>query len=123
MTDAVSRAVAHNGTSNELLGAGASSVDVPASLLGALFDQLHHGVMVQDRQGRIVAANAAARDLLGIDPEAIRGSTPALRWRLVDDQGRALADDQHPSIVALHTGRTVHERVLGVVDPETDEAR
>src|SRR5690348_4649847 len=86
MTDAVARDAAHNGsTATPAPDAaavasrqGSTSGDVPALLLGALFDQLHHGVVVQDAAGRLQAANRAARDALGIDPEAIRESTPAL---------------------------------------------
>ena len=129
MTDAISRDVAHNGKS--VVGRigpddpqrGGSSEDVPAHLLGALFDELHHGVLVQDGAGALVAANRAARALLGIDAEAIRTSTPALRWRVLDEHGVALPDDHHPTIVALHTGRAVHARVLGIVHPVTGGTR
>jgi signal transduction histidine kinase len=129
MTDAISRDVAHSGSSataaRDAVASrqGSTSGDVPALLLGAVFDQLPHGVVVQDATGRLQAANRAARDLLGIDPEAIRASTPALRLRVVDERGAPLADDEHPSLVALRTGRPVHERLLGVVGPDTDETR
>jgi diguanylate cyclase (GGDEF)-like protein/PAS domain S-box-containing protein len=79
-----------------------------------LMEVVDKGIMVRNAQGRIVYANAAAirmldvEDGLSLDEELRPG-----RWRVVDEDGNELQEQDLPSFRALHTGRMEDSTVLG----------
>lgn len=75
-----------------------------------LFEVSRQGVMYHDSSGAIVAMNAAAKEVLGVP--APPGATHP--WDCFDADGFLLPSAQHPPMVALATGRPVHDRLLGV---------
>jgi PAS domain S-box-containing protein len=84
----------------------------------ALFAALHEGVVLQDRDGAIVAANPAAERILGLTMDQMAGRTSLdPRWGVVTPDGQPLPGDQHPAMVALRTGEEVHGFVQGVRQP------
>lgn len=73
-----------------------------------LFENMAQGVVYQDATGAITQANPAALRLLGLEFEQFTGRTsidPA--WRSIHEDGSEFPGDEHPSMVALRTGRTV----------------
>ena len=76
------------------------------------------GVIVQDRNGRIIARNAAASRILGLTGKAPESRRAAdLRLRTIREDGSTVSREKHPAIVTLRTGRAQSQVVLGV---ETD---
>jgi PAS domain S-box-containing protein len=90
----------------------------------SLFETLTQGVVFHDADGRIVQSNAAAQRILGLPEEVLAGLAPADGdWQAVDGDGRPLAPEDHPAMVALRTGAVVRGRLMGVRNGEEDEQR
>jgi PAS domain S-box-containing protein len=68
-----------------------------AAQLAAMIESMADGVIVHDREGRMLHTNSAARRLLGLNatPE-VAASRGAGRWTLRDARGRALSEDRMP---------------------------
>ena len=84
----------------------------------ALFETMMHGVIYYDGEGRIIAANPAAREILGIDVDRMRNLSPLARsWKAVREDGSDLPNEERPVVIALETGRQVNDAVLGIRPP------
>jgi PAS domain S-box-containing protein len=95
------------------------ALDASRQRLRSTFDALAEGVVVQDREGRIVDSNAAASSILGLDADQIVGRTSLdARWGAVHEDGSAFAGDMHPAMITLRTGRAFQEVVMGVHRPD-----
>ncbi len=79
-------------------------------LISTLFESLPIGVVLVDKAGSVVAANAAALKKLNRPIDDIK----ALFEGLVDQQGDIVPADQHPAQLALRTGEPVRNRMVGV---------
>ena len=87
-----------------------------------LFENMAQGVVYQDAEGHITAANPAAERILGLSLAQMQGVTSTdPRWRTVREDGSDLPGEEHPAMVALRTGQPVHDVVFGVFNP-ADEA-
>ena len=87
----------------------------------ALLARVAQGVIYQDIEGRITAANGVAERILGLSLEQLRSqSTVGPPWHAIREDGSALPADGHPAIVALRSGREVRGVVIGV--PRRSEA-
>jgi PAS domain S-box-containing protein len=87
-----------------------------------LFEGMAQGVVYQDATGAITQANPAALRLLGLDYEQLTGrksTDPA--WRSIREDGSDFPGDEHPAMVALRTGQTVSDVVMGIYHPRRDE--
>lgn len=89
-----------------------------------LFETMPQGVVYQDQDGKIVSMNPAAEQILGKTPPEFLGRTS------MDEENHTLREDgstfpgmEHPSMVALRTGREVRDAVMGVYDPRRREYR
>jgi PAS domain S-box-containing protein len=88
-------------------------------LLRAVISSLTEGVTVQDAQGVLWLANAAAQRLLGLSQTELQGrhsSDP--RWGAVHLDGTPMLTEQHPPMVALRTGAPQVDRVMGIQKPD-----
>jgi PAS domain S-box-containing protein len=84
-----------------------------------LFENMTQGVVYQSAHGEIISANPAAERILGLNLSQLLGKKPRdPAWRAVREDGSDLADEEHPSMVALHTGTPVERFVMGVVKPQ-----
>ncbi len=89
-----------------------------------LFETMAQGVIFQDGEGRIEAANPAARRILGLTLDQLRGVTSFdPRWRAVREDGTEFPGDEHPAVVSLRTGRSVFGMIMGVNHPEAERTR
>jgi PAS domain S-box-containing protein len=80
-----------------------------------LFESMAQGVVYQEADGRISAANPAALRILGLTLDEVTGRTSSdPRWRAVRANGKPFPGDLHPSMVALKTGQPVRDVVMGV---------
>ena len=82
-----------------------------------LFDSLESGVMWFDAALRIVEANRAARDVLGLGERALSLRIDDLGWRQTDAHGVEMADEARPVYRALHGDGAVVSDVVVVHTP------
>jgi len=76
------------------------------------------GVVYQDTDGHITHANPAAERLLGLSVAQMQGRTSMHpEWRSVKKDGSPFPGNEHPSMVALRTGKVQKNVVMGVYNP------
>lgn len=88
-----------------------------------LFETMAQGVIYQNSEGAILSANPAAERILGLsckEMEGLKGSDP--RWHAIRADGSPFPGEEHPSMVALQTGKNVSGVIMGIFSP-TMEAR
>ncbi|MFH0783283.1 MAG: PAS domain S-box protein [Pseudomonadota bacterium] len=84
-----------------------------------LFETLTQGVVYQGANDEIISANPAAQRILGLSLDQLRGKTSMdPRWRAIREDGTELPGQEHPSMVALRTGKPVERFVMGVMKPQ-----
>ncbi len=89
-----------------------------------LFETMAQGVVYQDAEGNIVSANPSAERILGLNFEQMQGRTSRdPRWRAIREDGSDLPGEEHPSMLALRTGRPVNGFIMGVFNPSLDQIR
>src|SRR3954452_4474821 len=103
---------------------GAENADSQAAeLFGALTDRLDRALVVVDRAGRLVAANASGRSAFGIPAEQAAGvradEPPGLRYE--DDT--PTPPGQHPLTLAVTTGRSQPPAIRGQDNPGDGQTR
>lgn len=80
---------------------------------------MQEGVVVHDRDGKIVASNAAAERILGLTRAQLEGRDSIdPRWRAVRDDGGDFPGEEHPASVTLRTGEPLAQVLMGVHTPE-----
>jgi DNA-binding CsgD family transcriptional regulator len=85
----------------------------------AALDAIEEGVLVQDAGDNVVYANRAARELLGVGRDELRGTAELPKpCECLSDSGEALDDDGWPGPDALRTGRPQRPRVMGIKRPD-----
>ncbi|MHB9154567.1 MAG: sensor domain-containing diguanylate cyclase, partial [Endomicrobiales bacterium] len=77
-----------------------------------LFETMLQGVLYQDGEGKIISSNPAARKILGLAPGGMKAEHCSRKAVHMD--GSPLRDDEHPSMVALRTGKEVKGMVMGI---------
>jgi len=93
-------------------------------LYRGLFETLAHGVVYQSADGQITSANPAAERILGLTLDQMSGRTSMdPRWKAIREDGSPFPGEEHPSMVALQTGKEVRDVVMGVFHPQRDEHR
>lgn len=89
-----------------------------------LFDTLPAGVVYQQRDGTIIAANPAARDILGVGLDEVLGrDSTATAWAAVHEDGSPFPGEEHPAMIALRTGQPVPDTVMGIAHGHTGQRR
>jgi PAS domain S-box-containing protein len=83
-----------------------------------LFETLALGVVFQNTEGKIISANPAAERILGLTLDQMQGKTSMdPGWRSIREDGSEISGYEHPSMVALRTGKPVFEFIMGVFNP------
>ncbi len=89
-----------------------------------LFETMAQGVVYQDAKGKITSANPSAERILGLSLEQMLGKTSMdPHWRATREDGTPLPGENHPSMVALRTGKPVLSFVMGVRNRHFDGPR
>lgn len=84
-----------------------------------LFSTMELGVVYQDARGKIIKMNSAAEEILGFSPDQASGMTSESdEWRALREDGSQFPGNEHPAMVALSTGKTVKNVVMGVYNPK-----
>ncbi|WP_207423044.1 PAS domain S-box protein [Desertivirga brevis] len=86
--------------------------------LQRVFDHMAEGVGITDTTGKIIYSNPMAHQILSTDsarfPER-RSNSP--EWYNVHLDGRPMADDEHPTMVAMATGKPVFNFEFAIERP------
>ena len=83
--------------------------------LRLIFSAVADGIIVLDRNLRVIQTNAGAARIIGLPESDLLGRTAAeRRGREIREDGSAFAPDDLPSAVALRTGRPVRDVVMGI---------
>ena len=89
-----------------------------------LFETMAQGVVIQDRDGKILSANPAAEKILGLTSEQMSGiDSMDPRWQATYEDGSILPGEKHPAMVALSTGQPVFGFIMGVYSPAFSATR
>ncbi len=87
--------------------------------LGPLIAILDIGFVTQVPGGRIMEFNAAACRILGLSADQLMGRTSLdPRWRAIHEDGSDYPGIDHPTMVALRTGKPVVGQLMGVHRPD-----
>ena len=90
----------------------------------SFFENMTPGVIYQDSNSEIICANPAAEEILGLSNDEMLGRTSADdRWKTMHLDGDEIQAEQHPSVVALRTGKSVTDFKMKVFNPKTNEHR
>jgi len=88
----------------------------------ALFETMPAGVLFQNTAGTVTFANPAAEHILGLTLERMAEQPPGdPRWQTVHEDGSPFPAETHPAMVALKTGRPVHNVVMGLGNPSSGQ--
>lgn len=84
-----------------------------------LFETMSQGVLLMAAGGKVISANPAAASILGISiDEILTKLSIEPSWRFIDEDGSNFPSENHPSLVALRTGKTVQNVVMGFLPIE-----
>ncbi len=87
-----------------------------------LFETMTQGVVYQNADGAIFSVNPAAERILGLTLDQMQGRTSMdPRWKALHEDGSDFSGDTHPAMIALATGKAVHDVVMGVFNPELED--
>lgn len=85
----------------------------------AVIESLHEGLVVQDKDGRILVWNPSAERLLGLTGEQLIGRQSIdPRWRAIHPDGTDFPGSEHPAMVTLRTGLPQENVKMGVHHPD-----
>ena len=80
---------------------------------------LSEGVVIQKSSGEIVTANNAAGSILGLTNDQLTGrSSSDPRWQAIHEDGTPWTGDTHPAMVALKTGKSISDAIMGIHKPD-----
>ena len=84
----------------------------------ALFQNMAQGVFFQESSGELSDVNPAALEMFGLTRDQLLGRTSLHPdWKVIKEDGSDLLPEQHPSMVALTTGKEVKDFIAGVYNP------
>ncbi|MEM8933883.1 MAG: ATP-binding protein, partial [Acidobacteriota bacterium] len=76
---------------------------------------LAEGIVLRDAEGRFLSCNVAAERILGLTRAQFTGREPVRSsWHAIRQDGTLLPRDEHPTAIALRTGRASTDVVIGV---------
>ena len=81
---------------------------------------LAEGVILQDSQGSVLTSNTSAERILGLPIDQMIGRTPLnLCWPTTHEDGSPFPGEQHPAMVALRTGESCLNVIMGIHKPDS----
>lgn len=93
----------------------ASKVEESEERFRILVQDLSVGIVVQNANAEITFANQSISTLLGLTTDQLKGKFSFDKaCRLVREDGSPLPDHEHPSTIAIATGKRVSNHIIGV---------
>jgi PAS domain S-box-containing protein len=88
----------------------------------ALFESMAQGVFYQQADGKLTDVNPAALEIFGLTyDQFIRRTSLDPEWKVIHEDNSELPGEEHPSMVALRTGKAVRNAVAGVYNPQKND--
>jgi PAS domain S-box-containing protein len=85
----------------------------------SILNSLSEGVVLHQKDGRVVFNNYAAEEILGLQRDELTGVTAlAPRWHAIHPDGSPYAGEDHPAMITLRTGKPVHIEAMGLSLPD-----
>lgn len=85
----------------------------------SIVEMMHDGLTVQNKNGELLLANPSAYEILGIKDLASSNSNASdEHWCVTDENGKELSWQEHPSMVALHSNKTLNNEIIKVNRPD-----
>ncbi|MBK8025476.1 MAG: PAS domain S-box protein [Chloroflexi bacterium] len=98
---------------------GAEALRASEERYRATIAAMSEGVVVQGTDGAIQLCNEAAERILGLTVDQMVGLTSIdPRWQAVHEDGSPFPGETHPAMVALRTGESQSDVVMGVHKPD-----
>ncbi len=87
-----------------------------------LIQNLSQGVLLQDESGEILYANAATENIFGFSLNELKGKTLDNLGgkKLLKDDYTDLLSDSLPSLLAIKSGLTVENEIIGIYNPKRE---
>jgi PAS domain S-box-containing protein len=87
--------------------------------LRSIVEALSEGLVVQDKEDKILFSNESAAHILGLTQDQLYGhSSYDPLWRVVHEDGSPFMPDDRPSVTTLRTGKPTANVVMGVYKPD-----
>ncbi len=84
----------------------------------ALFETMTQGVIYQDKDGRIISANPATEQILGLSFNELKNLPNTIKdWKAIYEDGSDYPFKEHPATIALRTGHPVRNQLMGLIKP------
>jgi PAS domain S-box-containing protein len=88
----------------------------------ALFESMAQGVFYQQADGKLTDVNPAALEIFGLTyDQFIRRTSLDPQWKVIHENNSEFPGEEHPSMVALKTGKAVRNAVAGVYNPQKND--
>jgi diguanylate cyclase (GGDEF)-like protein/PAS domain S-box-containing protein len=95
-----------------------AELQLSEAALRSIFSIMAEGLVVQQSDGRIIDANPAAEEILGLSRDEMLGRASIdPRWRSIHEDGTPFPGESHPAMVTLRTGQALRNQIMGVEDP------
>ncbi len=79
-----------------------------------IFNTMTQGAVFLDAEGRMTSGNPAATEILNLPFEKIKGDLLlGSEWNVIQENGSALPEEQHPCHIAINEGKPVRNMILG----------
>jgi len=90
----------------------------------SLIDTMELGVIYQNSAGIITTGNPAAEKILGLTLDQLQGrSSIDPRWKSIREDGSSFPGEEHPSMLALKTGKAIEDELMGIYNPASGDTR
>ncbi|MCU7494152.1 MAG: PAS domain S-box protein [Ignavibacteria bacterium] len=87
----------------------------PEGNLQVLFDKMTQGAVFHDASGRIISANPAALEILGLTEDQLFGRTSLdPNWKTIHEDGSDFPGETHPAMIALKKNKKISNVTMGV---------
>jgi len=85
----------------------------------SVIEALNEGVVMQDRDGSILAFNKSAERILGLSGTQLAGgSSYGSSVAMIHEDGSPFLGDEHPTMASVRTGEPQRDVVMGVESPD-----
>lgn len=87
--------------------------------LRSLFNNVAEGIVLHDKDGKVIDHNRSAETALGFTEGQLLGKDPLdRRWKAIDKNGNPIAGTNHPAMRSLNKGEIVNQEIMGIHRPD-----
>ena len=84
-----------------------------------LFETMTQGIIYQAADETIISVNPAGERLLGLTKDQMQGKTSMDPfWQMIEEDGTVVPGTEHPTMIALRTGKKVGPVTRGIFHPD-----